>query len=95
MIPLILLRLLYSSLAFFVTSTRTFSPNTGSLAAQVTMSVLPENLVAVMGLSLGFLVITSREEGIASEGNHHRLKSLPRGGRDERENVRIEDGDRV
>jgi hypothetical protein len=42
--PFLLLHLLYSALAFFVTSTKTFDPLQGSMAAQVLLSVVPENV---------------------------------------------------
>ncbi len=82
MVPLIILRLTYGVLSFFVTSTKLFSPNTGNIAAQIVMSVLPENLVAFIGLSLGFLWGTLPQAGITTEQHHHRLASLPTNGAD-------------
>jgi hypothetical protein len=42
--PFLLLHLLYSALAFFVTSTKTFDPLQSSMAAQVLLSIVPENV---------------------------------------------------
>jgi hypothetical protein len=55
MTPLLLLRLLYSALAFFVTSTKTFSPSQGSMVAQVLLSIVPENVIAVLAIGWGLL----------------------------------------
>jgi hypothetical protein len=55
MTPLLLLRLLYSALAFFVTSSTTFSPSQGSMAAQVLLSIVPENSIALLALGWGLL----------------------------------------
>lgn len=77
MVPLILLRLTYAVLSFFVTSTGIFSPNEGSLAVQVVMSVLPENLVAVLGLALGLLGTKQLGSDSGLAQHHHRLASLP------------------
>jgi hypothetical protein len=49
-LPLLLLRLLYSALAFFVTSTKTFSPSQGSMVAQVLLSIVPENGIAFLAV---------------------------------------------
>ncbi|KAF2691778.1 hypothetical protein K458DRAFT_381620 [Lentithecium fluviatile CBS 122367] len=55
MTPLLLLRLLYSALAFFVTSSKTFSPSQGSMAAQVLLSIVPENSIALLAVGWGLL----------------------------------------
>ncbi|KAF2177014.1 hypothetical protein K469DRAFT_755370 [Zopfia rhizophila CBS 207.26] len=55
MAPLILLRLIYSALSFFVTSSKTFNPVTGSLTAQVIMSIVPENAVTLIAVAWGLL----------------------------------------
>jgi hypothetical protein len=57
MAPLLLLRLIYATLAFFVTSSTTFSPVQGSLVAQVLMSVVPENGIALLAVGWGLLML--------------------------------------
>jgi hypothetical protein len=56
MTPLLLLRLLYSALAFIVTSSTTFSPSQGSMVAQVLLSIVPENSIALLAVSWGLLI---------------------------------------
>ena len=51
----IMLRLVYATLAYFVTGTNTFSPTKGSMAVQVVMAIVPENAVALMAVGWGIL----------------------------------------
>jgi hypothetical protein len=67
MTPLLLVRMLYSTLAFFVTSSKTFSPSQGSLAAQVLMSIVPENSIALLAVGWGIFVNGRRSHGTAYE----------------------------
>ena len=64
--PLLLLRLLYSALAFFVTSSKTFSPSNGSIAAQVLLSILPENIIALLAVGWGLLNLKKEPKGAQS-----------------------------
>lgn len=68
--PLLLLRLLYSALAFFVTSSTTFSPSQGSMAAQVLLSIVPENSIALLAVGWGLLIWKR-----GSHGNIYELTS--------------------
>jgi uncharacterized membrane protein len=70
MTPLLLLRLLYSALAFFVTSSKTFSPSQGSVAAQVLLSIVPENSIAYLAVGWGLF---ARKRG--SHGTDYELTS--------------------
>lgn len=63
MTPLLLLRLIYSALAFFVTSTTAFSPSQGNMAAQVLLSIVPENLIALLALGWGLLIWRKKPQG--------------------------------
>ena len=55
MTPSLLLRLVYSSLAFFVTSTTVFSPSRGNIVAHVLLSVVPEYVIALLAVGWGLL----------------------------------------
>lgn len=65
--PLLLLRLLYSVLAFFVTSSKTFSPTQGSMAAQVLLSIVPENSIALLAVGWGLSVWKTVSHGTMYE----------------------------
>jgi hypothetical protein len=65
--PLLLLRLLYSALAFFVTSTNAFSPSQGNMAAQVLLSVVPENIIALLAVGWGVFIWRKKSQGTAYE----------------------------
>lgn len=65
--PLLLLRLLYSVLAFFVTSSKTFSPTQGSMAAQVLLSIVPENSIALLAVGWGLSVWKTGSQGTMYE----------------------------
>jgi hypothetical protein len=67
MTPLLLLRLVYSALAFFVTSTTTFSPSQGNIAAQVLLSTVPENAIALLAVGWGLLVWRKKPQGTTYE----------------------------
>ncbi|KAF2866017.1 hypothetical protein BDV95DRAFT_612251 [Massariosphaeria phaeospora] len=58
MTPLLLLRLLYSALSILVTS----SDPVGSMAAQVVLAVLPENLIALVAVGWGLLNMKEPKE---------------------------------
>jgi hypothetical protein len=70
MTPLLLLRLVYSALAFFVTSTTAFSPSKGNMAAQVLLSIVPENSIALLALGWGLLIWRMKPQGTAYELTH-------------------------
>jgi hypothetical protein len=67
MTPLLLLRLLYSALSFFVTSSTTFNPVIGSIAAQVLLAVLPENLIALCAVGWGLVNVSFKHKGAGNE----------------------------
>jgi hypothetical protein len=70
MTPLLLLRLIYSALAFFVTSTTAFSPSQGNMAAQVLLSIVPENVIALLALGWGLLIWRKKPQGPTYELTH-------------------------
>jgi hypothetical protein len=55
-VPFLFVRLLYSILAAFDTSTSTFSPSEGSVVVQAVMAVIEEFVVVILYLGAGFLV---------------------------------------
>jgi hypothetical protein len=67
MTPLLLLRLLYSALAFFVTSTTSFSPSQGNVVAQVWLSIVPENAIALLAVGWGLSIWRKKPQGTTYE----------------------------
>lgn len=88
MIPLVLIRLTYSVLAFFVTTPATFSPERGSFAVQIVMSVVPENLVAFLGLGTGLLLLRREGDGQRRKG-HRNISSDATGAEYEHELIPV------